>query len=106
MARSTPRSVSMLLERGARLGDDRLQLRVGVLPEIHEAAEVAAGFGVLPARSVQPPETLNRRGEGASADGIKQPEGSPDSRRGCAPLVHRQRRVRLAVYERSATAPG
>src|SRR5437870_11791643 len=96
MARSTPRSVSMLLERGARLGDDRLQLRVGVLPEVHEAAVVVACLGVLAARSVQRPETLQRRRERASVDRIKQHEWSPDSRRGYAPLVHRQRRVRLA----------
>src|SRR2546427_9869455 len=96
MARSTPRSVSMLLERSARFGDDRLQLRVGVLPEGHEAAVVVAGLGALAARSVQRPETLQRRRERASVDRIKQHEWSPDSRRGYAPLVHRQRRVGLA----------
>src|SRR6266513_987367 len=69
VARSSPTSMSMLLERSARAGDDRLQLRVGVLPEVHEAAVVVAGLGVLTARPVQRAEPLQRRRERASVDG-------------------------------------
>src|SRR6266513_4780811 len=93
--RSSPTSVSTLLERGARLGDDRLQLRVGVLPEVYEAAVVLARLGALAARSVQGAEPLQRRGERASVEGVEQHERSPHSRRGCAALVCRQRRVGL-----------
>src|SRR5439155_8594520 len=88
--RRLSRLLAQPLERGARVGDERLELRVGVLPEVHEAAIVVAGLGVVTPRCVQRAETLQRRRERASVDGIKQHERSPDAPRGYAPLVHGQ----------------
>src|SRR5882762_2747946 len=98
---ATPDSAStglptQLPQRGPRIDNQGLQLRVGVLPEVHEAAVVLTGLGVVAARRVQLAEPPQRRRDRVRVHGIKQHERSPDSRRGYRPLVHGQRRVRLA----------
>ena len=59
-------------KRGARLGDARLELLVGVLPEIDETTVVMARSSTVPARLVQLTEALEGRGWGAVEAVIQQ----------------------------------